>query len=160
MESDILKYHIFAWVQDTSRLHERSKAKVKCHCFVRFRTFTNFEIYCASLAAFFEFWVWISEFGPQNKTPGRKFQGESDVQVKNSKFLASRGQKIHANVSRCVWLVCFVFFIVFFRRKASAVGSEVVFRVSDRRYGFSMPSSPAGQILRSLVWNETGLLTR
>ena len=31
---------------------------------------------------FFDIWAKISELGPDNKTPRRKFQGESDFQAK------------------------------------------------------------------------------
>ena len=35
----------------------------------------------------------ISELGPENKTPRRKFHGESDVQVKNSQFLRPEAEQ-------------------------------------------------------------------
>ncbi len=35
---------------------------------------------------FLDFWAQISELGPQNPSPGRKFYVESDFQVKNGQF--------------------------------------------------------------------------
>ena len=54
--------------------------------FVLFFTVTCISLSAISFSFFFDFWAWIPELGPENKTPRRKFHEETDFHVKNNKF--------------------------------------------------------------------------
>ena len=47
---------------------------------------SEFDVASLAFLHFGGGWVKISELGPENETPRRKFHGESDAQLKNTEF--------------------------------------------------------------------------